>query len=131
MCSSDLTARWVAGKLGLKNFNPAQVTAIDTNATLGTWYLRRVLDDLDGQPVLATAAYNAGPGRARNWMGADPMEGAIYVESIPFSETRDYVKKVLTNATFYSAVLDGKSTSLKERLGRVSPRSTMAAVDTP
>ena len=38
------TARWVAGKLGLKNFNPAQVTAIDTNATLGTWYLRRVLD---------------------------------------------------------------------------------------
>ena len=125
------TARWVAQKLGMKNFDPNKVTAIDTNAALGTWYLRRVLDDLDGQPVLAAAAYNAGPGRARNWLGSDPMEGAVYVESIPFSETRDYVKKVLTNATYYSAVLHGKPSSLKERLGRVSPRSTVATVETP
>jgi soluble lytic murein transglycosylase len=81
--------------------------------------------------VLAMAAYNAGPGRARNWLGSDAMEGAIYVESIPFTETRDYVKKVLTNAMYYSAVLTGKTASLKERLGRVSSRSTIATADTP
>jgi soluble lytic murein transglycosylase len=125
------TARWVAHKLGLKNFSTSQATSVDTNAALGTYYLRRVLDDLNGQAVLAAAAYNAGPGRARAWLGPDPMEGAIYVESIPFSETRDYVKKVLTNAFYYSAVLGGKPLALKERLGRVSPRSTIASADTP
>jgi soluble lytic murein transglycosylase len=129
------TARWVAGKLGLKNFSPAQTASIDMNATLGTYYLRRVLDDMDGQAVLAAAAYNAGPGRARAWLAAAPMEGAIYVESIPFSETRDYVKKVLTNALYYAAVLGGRQPALKERLGRVSPRASLAAVaaatDTP
>jgi soluble lytic murein transglycosylase len=125
------TARWVASKIGLKNFSQAKVNDIDTNAALGTWYLRRVLEDLDGHAVLAMAAYNAGPGRARNWLAGETMEGAIYVESIPFNETRDYVKKVLTNALYYTAVLGGKPAQLKERLGRVSPRSTIAAADTP
>jgi len=125
------TARWVARKLGLKNFSPAKVTSIDLNATMGTYYLRRVLDDLDGQPVLAAAAYNAGPGRARAWLDANPMEGAIYVESIPFGETRDYVKKVMTNALYYTAVLGGSKLSLKERLGLVGRRSTLALSDTP
>ncbi len=125
------TARWVAHRLGLKNFSTAKVVSIDTNAALGTYYLRRVLDDMDGQPVLAAAAYNAGPSRARNWLDPSPMEGAIYVESIPFGETRDYVKKVMTNALYYAAVLGGKRVSLKERLGQVSPRSTIAANDTP
>jgi soluble lytic murein transglycosylase len=125
------TARWVASKLGLKNFSPAHVTSIDMNAMLGTYYLRRVLDDMYGQAVVATAAYNAGPGRARNWLDASPMEGAVYIESIPFGETRDYVKKVMTNAFYYAAVLGGKSMSLKERLGRVAPRATLAATETP
>ena len=125
------TARWVAHKLGVKNFSPAKVTSIDLNTAMGTYYLRRVLDDLDGQPVLAAAAYNAGPGRARQWLGAAPLEGAIYVESIPFLETRDYVKKVMTNALYYSAVLGGRQFSLKEKLGFVGRRSAIALNDTP
>jgi len=74
-----------------------------------------------GNPVLASAAYNAGPARARRWRDEKPLEGAIYVESIPFPETRDYVKKVMANAAFYAAVLDQKPMPLKTRLGIIHP----------
>ena len=61
------TAKYVAKKIGLDSYRPDGVTDLDTNLTLGTSYLRMVLDDLDNLPVLATAAYNAGPGRPRAW----------------------------------------------------------------
>ena len=73
--------------------------------------------------MLASAAYNAGPGRARKWRADRPLEGAIYAESIPFSETRDYVKKVMSNAVYYSALFNGKPQSLKSRLGTIGPNS--------
>jgi soluble lytic murein transglycosylase len=87
--------------------------------SLGTGYLRHVLDDL-GHPVLASAAYNAGPGRARRWRDARPLEGAVYAETIPFNETRDYVKKVMSNATYYSAAFGQQWRSLRQRLGMVA-----------
>ena len=116
------TARWVANKAGFTTFNPARVTDIDTNVTLGTRYLRLVLDDL-GHPVLASAGYNAGPGRARRWRDTKPLEGAVYVENIPFNETRDYVKKVMANTVWYALVLEGASQPLKARLGTIAARS--------
>jgi soluble lytic murein transglycosylase len=73
--------------------------------------------------VLASAAYNAGPSRARGWRADVPMEAAIYAESIPFNETRDYVKKVLANAMFYARLLDQPYISLSARLGVVPPRA--------
>jgi soluble lytic murein transglycosylase len=94
----------------------------EVNVTMGTYYYRRVLADL-GDPVLATAGYNAGPGRARRWRDAKPLEGAIYAESIPFNETRDYVKKVMTNAWFYSDRLTGQTASLHKLLGTVPGRN--------
>jgi soluble lytic murein transglycosylase len=97
------------------------VVQVDTNLALGTYYLRYVLDLFDGQPVLAAAAYNAGPGRARQWRDARSMEGAIYAETIPFNETRDYVKKVMSNASYYSAAFGQQWRSLKQRVGIVSP----------
>jgi soluble lytic murein transglycosylase len=117
------TARWVAGKLGLKSFRQAVVTDLDTNISLGTYYLRHVLDTLDNNPVLASAGYNAGPGRARAWRSDDAMEAAVYTETIPFNETRDYVKKVMTNAAYYARVLGRGVVSLKERLGTIPARS--------
>jgi soluble lytic murein transglycosylase len=72
--------------------------------------------------ALAAAAYNAGPGRPRNWRNGPVMEAAIWAENVPFNETRDYVKKVLANTTNYAAIISGKPQSLKERLGRVGPR---------
>jgi soluble lytic murein transglycosylase len=116
------TARWVARKLGLADYHPSKVTDIGMNVTLGTTYLRLVYESLDQSPVLASAAYNAGPGRARRWRDPTrPLEGAIYAETIPFTETRDYVKKVLANAVIYSAILGGKPDSLKARLGIIRP----------
>lgn len=121
------TASWVAKKIGLKEYRPGQTNDTDVNVTLGTSYLKMVLDDLDDHPVLASAAYNAGPGRARKWRdAARPLEGAIYAETIPFSETRDYVKKVMSNAVYYSALFDGQPQSLKRRLGFISPKSAGA-----
>jgi soluble lytic murein transglycosylase len=116
------TARWVAKKLGLKNWRWSEVNDVQTNVSLGTWYLRHVYDALDGHPVLASAAYNAGPGRARAWRPAGAMEGAIYAETIPFNETRDYVQKVMANAVYYSHVLGQQVLTLKDRLGTIAPR---------
>jgi soluble lytic murein transglycosylase len=116
------TAKWVAKKINLANFHPNRVTEMDTNVTLGTHYMKMVLDSLDNHPVLASAAYNAGPGRARRWRADQPLEGAIYAETIPFSETRDYVKKVMSNAVYYNALFEGRPQSLKVRLGTIRAR---------
>lgn len=113
------TARWVAKKIGLRNYQPGHMDDMNTNVTLGTHYLKMVLDSLSSHPVLASAAYNAGPSRARKWRGERPLEAAVYIESIPFAETRDYVKKVMSNATYYAALFEEKPQSLKSRLGVV------------
>jgi soluble lytic murein transglycosylase len=128
------TARWVAKKLGLKDWRWTQVTEVDTNVSLGTYYLRHVLDVLDGNPVLASAAYNAGPGRARAWRPDAAIEGAIYAETIPFNETRDYVKRVMANTTYYAHAFSQELQSIKRRLGIIGPRQLdreAALGDTP
>lgn len=117
------TAKWVAAKLGLKNYSHGQVNDTETNVLLGTTYMRLVLESLDNHPVLASAAYNAGPGRARKWRAEKPLEGAIYAETIPFNETRDYVKKVMSNSVYYSALFDGKPQTIKSRLGTIAART--------
>ncbi|MFZ6674286.1 transglycosylase SLT domain-containing protein [Undibacterium sp. Xuan67W] len=124
------TARYVAKKIGLGNFVPDQVNDIDTNIALGTNYLNMVLTDLGGSQALASAAYNAGPGRPRAWRASltRPVEGAIFAETIPFAETRGYVKNVLSNATYYAALFEKKPQSLRARLGTVIPKG-MSATD--
>lgn len=123
------TAKWVARKIGLREYNHSQVHDTQTNVLLGTSYMRLVMENLDNHPVLASAAYNAGPGRAKKWRAERPLEGAIYAETIPFSETRDYVKKVMSNAVYYSALFNGKPDSLKTRLGVIGPRTADAPKD--
>jgi soluble lytic murein transglycosylase len=128
------TARWVAKKLGLKSWRWSEVTEIDTNVSLGTYYLRHVLDALDGYTVLASAAYNAGPGRARAWRPDTAMEGAVYAETIPFNETRHYVERVMANTTYYAESFNQELQSLKRRLGVIGPRQVdreAALDDTP
>ncbi|HVP08956.1 MAG TPA: transglycosylase SLT domain-containing protein [Burkholderiales bacterium] len=116
------TARWVAKRSGMQGFSLARVSEVPINVALGTSYLKHVLDDL-GHPVLASAAYNAGPGRARRWRDARPLEGAIYAETIPFNETRDYVKKVMANTMYYAQLIGGKLIPLKDRLGLIPPKT--------
>ena len=127
------TAKWTAKKIGLSGFQPSQITDRDTNIAIGTGYLKLVLDDFEGSMPMAAAAYNAGPGRPRNWRapgGTGPvLEAAMWAENIPFAETRDYVKKVLSNTTNYAALITGQPQSLKARLGLVGPR--IASGQTP
>ena len=110
------TARWIARKLGMKDYQKSLIGQLDTNLRLGTYYMKNVLSSL-GNPVLASAAYNAGPARARQWMDDKPLEGAIYIECIPFDETRDYVKKVMSNTVYYAKLFGQSTLSLKQRLG--------------
>ena len=116
------TARWVAKRNNVRDFTPERVAEVPINVALGTGYLKMVMDDL-GHAVLASAAYNAGPGRARRWRDVKPLEGAIYAETIPFNETRDYVKKVMANTMYYSQLIGGKLVPLKVRLGQIPART--------
>jgi len=123
------TARWVARKIGMADFHPSRVNEFETNTRLGTSYLNIVLQDLNGSQVLASAGYNAGPRRPHRWRGqlGHPVEGAIFAETIPFTETRLYVKNVMSNATYYAALFSGQPQSLKQRLGRIVPQASEAS----
>jgi soluble lytic murein transglycosylase len=116
------TAKWTAKKLGMKNFQVDQLNQRDTNIAIGTGYLKLILDNFHGSMPMAAAAYNAGPSRPRKWRNGPQLEGAMWAECIPFNETRDYVKKVMSNTTMYAAVISGEPQSLKARLGKVGPR---------
>ncbi|MDR1660871.1 MAG: lytic transglycosylase domain-containing protein [Azoarcus sp.] len=115
------TGKWVAKKLGLY-YHPGLLRDPEMNVELGTGYMRIILDELEDNAVLAAAGYNAGPSRARRWQDSRPLEGAIYAETIPFDETRDYVKHVMANTAIYAALLEGKPQSLKLRLGTIPPK---------
>jgi soluble lytic murein transglycosylase len=128
------TARWTARKIGLVDFKPHQISDRDTNIAIGTGYLKLVLDSFSGSMPLAAAAYNAGPSRPRSWRGqtgAQVLDAAVWAENIPFPETRDYVKKVLSNTTSYAALISGQPQSLKARLGLVGPRDAGATEANP
>ncbi len=119
------TARWIARKLGEQDFRMEHLGNMSTNLRFGTFYLRSVYESLDGSALLASAGYNAGPNRPRRWRSTLPgaVEGAVFAEIIPFQETRDYVKKVLSNATIYATLMTGQPQSLKSLLGTVAPVS--------
>ncbi|MBV8124359.1 MAG: lytic transglycosylase domain-containing protein [Paucibacter sp.] len=120
------TARWTAKKAGIE-FRPEWLSDRDFNLRIGTQYLKLVLDDLDGSTALAAAAYNAGPNRPRRWRDGPVLDAAVWTENIPFNETRDYVKKVLSNSAIYAQLLGEGKTSLRERLGQpIGPKSADA-----
>jgi soluble lytic murein transglycosylase len=126
-----LTARWVSKQMNRPDYRPDAITDIELNAAFGAFYLKYWLDRLDGQAALAAAAYNAGPRRADAWRPPRALEGAIWVETIPFNETRDYVKKVLANTVYYASIL-GKpgveAPTLGARLGTITPRPATTAL---
>jgi len=117
------TAKFVARKIGMTDFSPSMMGDPNINILLGTNYMSMVLTDLDSSWTLASAGYNAGPGLPKAWRSSlsRPVEGAIFAETIPFTETRTYVKNVLSNATYYAALMSGRPQSLKDRLGVVAP----------
>lgn len=125
------TARWIAQRLGIRRFHVDEMRDPATNIQFGAYYLKHVQSSLDGSPVLATAAYNAGPARAQRWRSTQPMEAAVYIEAIPFAETRDYVKKVMSNAMYYAARFGQPSSLLTDRLGMIPARKIAAPAAEP
>lgn len=130
------SARSGAAALGLMQITPATAKQIarglgertgdmgdpETNIRYGTWFLNDLANKSGHQIAVATAGYNAGPGVARKWL---PTHGLIsadqYVEAIPYSETRNYVKRVMENATIYGTLL-GNPMPISRRMGVVSPQ---------
>ena len=121
------TARWVAKQVGRGDYSPALIADAELNTQFGAFYFKYWFERLERMPALAAAAYNAGPGRAQAWRPQAPLEGAIWVETIPFNETRDYVKKVLANAYVYAHTFDKTPQSLTDSLGVVPPRGVPVA----
>jgi soluble lytic murein transglycosylase len=87
---------------GIHHFNEVELLNPDTNIRLGTRYLKQTLDKFDGQAPYAFAAYNAGDSRVTDWQSIGKYHGMDeFVESIPFTETRDYVQAILRNESIY------------------------------
>ncbi|MDQ1363374.1 MAG: Soluble lytic murein transglycosylase, partial [Pseudomonadota bacterium] len=116
------TARNVAKQLRVPYNGPKSLLSSDTNIRLGTGYLGQMLKHLDDQPALAAAAYNAGPHRVHSWRPDQTMEAVRWVETIPFTETREYVSNVLTYTVIYQHKLENSYTRLTERMPPVTPR---------
>ena len=122
------TARYVSRKLlKQKTLKQSQLQIPENNILLGTTYLRYVLDKLQQNPVLATAAYNAGPHRVNSWLPKHQLPADIWVELIPFRETRQYVQRVFTYASIYDHRLNRKLTRLSERMPAIQGTEQVSA----
>jgi len=117
------TAKLVARQMG-ETYNPAALTDMNTNIRYGTYYLSTIQRQLSNSPVLATAGYNAGPNRARRWQPEfQSIAADQYTETIPLLETRDYVKHVMTNATYYGILLGQGAQSVGKRMQAIPLRN--------
>jgi soluble lytic murein transglycosylase len=104
------TGRQLSRKLGIRRFRTSMLYRPDINLNMGTYYLRALLDSLDGRAEAALASYNAGKSRVVAWLSwAGYKEPAEFIESIPFTETRNYIQTVLRNADIYRRLYGGKT----------------------
>lgn len=126
------TGEWIARNAGMAAFERAKLFEADTNIAIGTWYLSHLMKKFNGNLTLVSAAYNAGPEPVLAWAAktdvkADP---AVFVESIPFAETRGYVKKVMRNYAEYRRIYGGNgglSLATKNASGEAGSRSDRPA----
>ncbi len=122
------TGRLTARKIGMKKFRTSDLLIAKKNIAIGTAYMKQMQDKFNGNQILATAAYNAGPGRSVKW---SPKKGCkdpdIWVEQIPFNETRAYVKRVIFYASIYDWRLGHKIIPLKQRMSAIYPYNLKAS----
>lgn len=115
------TGRLAGRRLNLPIRDNNAIIKVENNVRLGAHYLRTVLDVHGGHQVLATAAYNAGPNRVRDWMPDGALDADVWVESIPYTETRNYVKNVMGFTTVYDYRLGNLRSRLENRMAAVAP----------
>lgn len=134
------TARSHAGAMGLMQLMPDTGRLIsklinrplkqldelyrpERNIELGSAYLRRMYDENQRNPVLATAAYNAGPHRVARWLPTETLEADIWAENIPFNETRHYVQTVMSYAAIFDSQRNQSIKPLSERMPAIKPKT--------
>jgi soluble lytic murein transglycosylase len=115
------TGRLTGRRVGLHAYSQGAILNVENNLRLGVSYLKEVLDRNRGHQTLATASYNAGPHRVVNWMPDKALDADIWVETIPFNETREYVKNVMSYSAIYDHRLGQKPTRLTVRMPAVAP----------
>jgi len=115
------TAQTTARKAGLPPPSRSSLLQPSVNIPLGSAFLRDLIDRAEGQQPLAIAGYNAGPAAARRWLPASPLETDIWVENIPFNETRAYVQRVHWHSLVFDWLEDRKPRDTASWLGSVRP----------
>ncbi len=114
------TAAYVADLKGEKNWS-GDLTDENVNIDFGAYYIRHVLDRFDDHLVLALASYNAGPHRVKKWLPSGSMPADVWIDTIPFTETRRYARAVLAYSLIFEWRLTGSTTRMSERMIDVSP----------
>jgi len=116
------TGQLTGRRINLRLPNNTAILNVENNLKLGTSYLRTVLDINNGHQVLATASYNAGPNRVREWLPDNkPLDADAWVDTVPYNETRNYVKNVMAFTTVYAYRLESTLRRLQERMPSVFP----------
>ena len=122
------TGRETAKALHLPFSGRATLTDPDSNIQIGTWFLGNMQQRFANHPVLATAAYNAGPHRVDAWLPADgALDARIWIETIPYAETRGYVRRVLMADAIFHWRIAGQTSRLSARLAPILPKTPVAA----
>ena len=122
------TGRNVARDISLPYSGLATLTDPESNIRLGTSYLGQMAERFNGHAVLATAAYNAGPHRVDRWLPESGAEDArVWIENIPFNETRKYVKRVLAAQTIFHWRMTGQVRRVSDELPKINPPDTQLA----
>lgn len=124
------TGRATAREIQLPYAGVATLVDPGSNIRLGTTYLGKMLNRFGGNPILATAAYNAGPGNVESWLPAtSDVDARIWIENIPFNETRQYVRRVLATDTIFYWRMTGKMRRLSTTLPVISAPGTHVATN--
>jgi soluble lytic murein transglycosylase len=122
------TGRIIGRSLDKPLKNRRQLYDADVSLEFGSTYLRSLLDQLDEHPVLAAAAYNAGPHRVERWRPAEQTISAdLWIENVPYRETREYLRRVVAYTTIYEQRLGRESARLSARLAPIPARATSLA----
>jgi soluble lytic murein transglycosylase len=114
------TGAEMAAKLGETWQGEAQLFKPEVNIRYGSYYYAELLRRFNGHFALATAAYNAGPGRVGKWLPNRQMSADMWVETIPYKETRKYVTSVLSYAIIYQYRLQTNGLKLQNMLAELS-----------
>jgi soluble lytic murein transglycosylase len=122
------TGRKIGRSLDKPLKNRQQLLDADVSLEFGSTYLRKLLDELDDNPVMAAAAYNAGIHRVERWRPAQQsMPADLWIETIPYRETREYLRRVTAYTTIYEQRLGRKTVRLSARLAPIPARATRLA----